>query len=133
MSEPMYVHNQPTFLNAAALVATTKAPEALLATLKDLEVAAGRDLAAPRWSPRPLDLDIICYGGRRLRSRTLSLPHERWRERPFVSVPVSDLFCSTAASGGCPGEVRTNSAYIQYNIYNIIYIYIYNIYNILYI
>jgi 2-amino-4-hydroxy-6-hydroxymethyldihydropteridine diphosphokinase len=110
MSEPMYVHNQPAFLNAAALVATALTPDGLLAMLKDLEVSAGRDMSAPRWGPRPLDLDVICYGGRRLRSRTLTLPHERWRERPFVTVPVSDLWCSTDTSGAGRYDVRPEVA-----------------------
>ena len=101
LSEPMHVRSQPTFLNAAALVATAHSPQDLLLHLKDLEVEAGRDLAAPRWGPRPLDLDIIFFGGRRLRSRTLELPHARWHERPFVTVPVGELYRERGPA--CPG------------------------------
>lgn len=48
-------------------------------------------IAAGRWGPRPLDLDIIFYGSHNLQHERLVIPHERWRQRPFVLAPLVDL------------------------------------------
>lgn len=99
-SEPMYVEDQPPFTNAAALIATTLAPHDLLAALKRAEQQGGRNLAdGVRWGPRPLDLDIVFYGRERVRTERLTIPHERWRERPFVTVPVGELARAGDAAG----------------------------------
>jgi 2-amino-4-hydroxy-6-hydroxymethyldihydropteridine diphosphokinase / dihydropteroate synthase len=91
LSAPMHVEDQPKFLNAAALVGTDLDPHALLAHCKDIERNAGRSAGGQRWGPRPLDLDIIFYNSFRCNTEQLTVPHPRWHERPFVSVPVSDL------------------------------------------
>src|SRR5687767_8951355 len=55
---------QPDYLNAAARLATTLGPRALLDVLLAVERAAGRDrTAGARWGPRPLDLDLLLYDG----------------------------------------------------------------------
>ena len=96
---PLHLEEQPPFLNAAALVATTRAPHELLAMLKLCEEHAGRDLqGGVRWGPRPLDLDIIFYGDQTVETQELSVPHKRWRERSFVTFPVADLFRETDAT-----------------------------------
>lgn len=81
---------QRDFYNAAALLRTRLSPMGLLVELKRLEVRAGRR-RGPRWGPRPLDLDLIFYGGARLRTPFLELPHPRWAERGFVRAPLAEL------------------------------------------
>ena len=49
-----------------------------------LQAELGRDLHGKRWGPRPLDLDIIFYGGVQHNEDGLQIPHPRWEERPFV-------------------------------------------------
>ncbi|GIL43483.1 hypothetical protein Vafri_947 [Volvox africanus] len=96
-----YVTDQPSFLNAAVLARTNLTPRELLRALKQVEVEAGRDLSGgQRFGPRPLDLDIVFYGAGLYRDEKLEVPHPRWRERPFVQAPVSDLLYrrDTAAS-----------------------------------
>lgn len=46
----------------------------------------GRQQGGQRWGPRPLDLDIIFYGGASVHEAGLEIPHPRWHERPFVQV-----------------------------------------------
>jgi 2-amino-4-hydroxy-6-hydroxymethyldihydropteridine diphosphokinase len=59
-TDPAYVKDQPSFLNAACHIRTSLSPSDLLASLKDMEQQAGRDLVAgQRNGPRPLDIDII--------------------------------------------------------------------------
>lgn len=74
---PAYVADQPNFLNAALLAKTDLKPLELLAVLKDLEAKAGRQTGGIRFGPRPLDLDIIFYGGQALRHDSLEIPHPR--------------------------------------------------------
>jgi 2-amino-4-hydroxy-6-hydroxymethyldihydropteridine diphosphokinase len=85
---------QPRYLNAVALVAAPLPPAALLRLLKRIEREAGRGLGR-RWGPRPLDIDILDHGGRRIgwlsRRREpgrLVLPHPEMHTRAFVLVPL---------------------------------------------
>jgi 2-amino-4-hydroxy-6-hydroxymethyldihydropteridine diphosphokinase len=84
---------QPDYVNAVALVATTLAPRALLARLHDIERRQHRrrERAAPRNAPRTLDLDLLLYGARRIRTSQLTVPHPRMHERAFVLKPLTDL------------------------------------------
>jgi 2-amino-4-hydroxy-6-hydroxymethyldihydropteridine diphosphokinase len=82
---------QPDYLNAVVEVVTDRSPEALLGVAKRLERAAGRDLQAPMWSPRPLDVDLLTVGQMRRTSEDLTLPHPRLAERRFVLQPWADL------------------------------------------
>ncbi|GIX21503.1 MAG: hypothetical protein KatS3mg121_0286 [Gammaproteobacteria bacterium] len=81
---------QPDYLNAVCLVSTRLAPRRLLGLLKALEARQGRR-PGRRWGPRPLDLDILLWGGRRWSDAVLSVPHPRLAERRFVLQPLADL------------------------------------------
>jgi 2-amino-4-hydroxy-6-hydroxymethyldihydropteridine diphosphokinase len=84
---------QPDFVNAVALVETTLPPRALLARLQAIErrQQRRRDAATPRNAPRTLDLDLLLYGARRMRSAQLTVPHPRMHERAFVLRPLTDI------------------------------------------
>ena len=82
--------DQPDFINAVAELATTLAPEALLAQLRRIEHDAGRQ-RLERWGPRSLDLDLLLHGDARIDTETLQLPHPRLHERAFVLVPLAEL------------------------------------------
>lgn len=75
------------FANSAALIATPLGPAALLHQLKQVERQLGRR-PGQRWGARAIDLDIILWSGGRFLSRTLTIPHPHWRERPFVLTPL---------------------------------------------
>lgn len=90
---PEYRHL--TFLNSALLIETMLTPQALLDALHSIEADAGR-IRTTKNAPRPLDIDIICYGdwqvgGIRLNTSNLTLPHPRAIERDFVLLPLSHL------------------------------------------
>jgi len=90
---------QPDFLNTAAAGRTTVPPAAALALARELERAAGREPdrggpsrdPAERWGPRPLDVDLLVWGGLVSADPDLTLPHPRLRERAFVLVPLADV------------------------------------------
>lgn len=92
---PMYVTDQPAFLNMAVSGLTTLSPMDLLAFLKDIESSLGRDLAGLRFGPRPIDLDILLYEGVVLTDPVLGIPHPRMVERAFVLCPLADIAADT--------------------------------------
>lgn len=81
---------QPPFLNAVAELRTGLAPPDLLAALREIERGLGRTPTF-QWGPREIDLDLLLYGSRRLETPTLTLPHPRLLERPFVCEPLAEI------------------------------------------
>ena len=72
------------YLNQVISAETTLSPEALLATLKQIEHALGRPTQYERWAPRIIDLDILIYDNLRLTTSVLTLPHLQLPNRPFL-------------------------------------------------
>jgi 2-amino-4-hydroxy-6-hydroxymethyldihydropteridine diphosphokinase len=85
------VLDQADFLNAAIRIRTDLEPEALLDLCKEIEVARGRALDAPRHSPRPLDVDLLLLGDLELSTERLTLPHPEVSSRRFVLAPLLEL------------------------------------------
>lgn len=94
---------QPSFLNAVATGRTHLAPLDLLRLLQSLEAEAGRLPGGEANGPRPLDLDLLLYGDRRLDLPGLVVPHPRLTERRFVLTPLADLVPELVV----PGTGRT--------------------------
>lgn len=97
-TEPAYVLDQPRFLNAVLRGRTALEPLALLDLLKRIEREQGRRPGL-RFGPRVIDLDILLYGQQSIASETLTIPHLRMRERPFVLVPLAELAPSLRPPG----------------------------------
>ena len=89
-SEPVGWDGGPWYLNAVACGETPMEPEALLAALEAIEAGAGRE-PGPRNAPRPLDLDLLLYDRRTIRTPTLEVPHPRMLGRAFVLWPLAEL------------------------------------------
>lgn len=89
-TEPIGFKDQPWFLNGVVLGESTFSPQELLKALLDLEKMFGR-VRTVRWGPRPLDLDIIFYGDRIIRTEGLVVPHPRAHERRFVLEPAAEV------------------------------------------
>jgi 2-amino-4-hydroxy-6-hydroxymethyldihydropteridine diphosphokinase len=87
---PVGYADQPDFLNMALEAETDLAPLDLLAYLKEVETALGRQPNF-RNGPRPIDLDLIFYDDLALDEPTLQIPHPRLRGRGFVLKPLNDL------------------------------------------
>lgn len=80
----------PDYLNAACAVTTDLTPHDLLRFVKEIEQAIGRR-PAPRWSPRPIDIDILLYGDAVVGDDDLVVPHPLLAVRNFVIVPLAEL------------------------------------------
>ena len=88
---PMYVTDQPYFLNAIAVGQTNTGPYPLLRDLKDLERQLGRNVRE-RFGPREIDLDLVAYGNLVYRLEdVLHVPHPKVAERRFVLEPLCEL------------------------------------------
>jgi 2-amino-4-hydroxy-6-hydroxymethyldihydropteridine diphosphokinase len=81
---------QGTFLNAAAELRTSLAPEALLDRLLAVETALGR-VRRERWGPRTVDLDLLLYDDLVVETDRLTVPHPRLHERRFVLAPLAEI------------------------------------------
>lgn len=90
-TSPMYVTDQPAFLNMAASGSTDLSPLDLLQALKQIEADLGRDFHGLRFGPRPIDLDILLYGDQIIDLPTLQVPHIRMPERAFALAPLADI------------------------------------------
>lgn len=82
---------QPDCINAVAGLLTLLPPPELLAALKAIEAARGRDRTAPRWGPRIIDLDLLVHGWEMRTEGPLILPHQGISERNFVLWPLLDI------------------------------------------
>lgn len=87
---PWGVTDQPAFLNQVVRGNTLIPPHRLLDQLKRIEKKMGRQETI-RFGPRLIDLDILLYGQRVVRSRRLQIPHPRMLERAFVLVPLVEI------------------------------------------
>ncbi len=87
---PAYVTDQPVFLNAVLVGKTKLEPLSLLWKVKDIEKDVGR-LPTYRYGPRVIDIDIIFYGDKLLKTDELTVPHARLEERDFVLRPLCDI------------------------------------------
>ncbi|SNX84735.1 related to multifunctional folic acid synthesis protein [Melanopsichium pennsylvanicum] len=90
---PMYLVDQPNFLNAACRIATKLSPHDLLALTQSIELKLGRDKAGvPDKGPRCVDLDILLYDNLEINDAPrLMVPHPGIKEREFVLEPLKDI------------------------------------------
>jgi 2-amino-4-hydroxy-6-hydroxymethyldihydropteridine diphosphokinase len=92
----------PSYLNVVVAIRSALDPGSLLAELNRIEHAHGR-VREVRWGDRTLDIDIVDFGGLRIATDQLTLPHPRAAERAFVLVPWLEI--EPAATLGDHGRV----------------------------
>jgi len=72
------------------LLETTLDPAALLGHCRAIEAERGRE-RRERWGPRTLDLDIVRYGTKTVRSPDLTIPHSELPNRDFWQREIAEL------------------------------------------
>ena len=93
--------DQPDFVNAVAQIATSLAPQALLAAMLAIEQRFGRERSFLN-APRTLDLDLLLYDAQTMAEPGLTLPHPRMHERAFVLAPLLEIAPACVIPGRGP-------------------------------
>ena len=81
---------QPRYLNAVVQLECGLPPQRLLAILKQIELDLGRQ-KGPRWSARPMDLDVLIWDGQVIADPNLQVPHLDLHRRRFALEPLCEL------------------------------------------
>ncbi len=81
---------QSDYINAAAMLESSLTAEQLLQKLHTIEVSQGRE-RNEKWAARTLDLDILLYGGLKIQTERLTIPHAQIQYRNFVVHPLFEI------------------------------------------
>lgn len=95
-SDPVGFADQPNYLNLCLSMSCSLRPPALLQATLAIEQQLGRVRSSNRNGPRTVDIDLLFWAGGNWASEELTLPHPRWAERGFVTVPMRHLLQSPA-------------------------------------
>ena len=79
---------QDDFHNSVILVKTNLQPQAFLTYVLEVERKFGRRRSFEN-APRTLDIDMIFYENRTMKTKSLTLPHPSWKERESVLIPMA--------------------------------------------
>src|SRR5215471_7182355 len=69
------------YVNAVIKIRTRLNPVRLLHLLLELELKLGRDPKHEKWSPRPIDLDLLFFGDEIIKTQPLKVPHPELHKR----------------------------------------------------
>ena len=93
--------DQPFFYNAVIIIKTNLQPHALLMHLHRVEKRFGR-LRSFKDAPRTLDLDILFFDKREVKSKNLIIPHKEWYKRESVMIPLMEVSMGTLKTRRLP-------------------------------
>ena len=82
--------DQPSFVNQALEVMTLLSPEELMNQILDIEMEMGR-IRNQKWAPRLIDIDVIFFGDKVIKTENLTVPHPFMHKRNFVLVPLLEI------------------------------------------
>ena len=89
-TEPVGLLKQRKFLNAVVKIQTFLAPHELLAVCKEVEGILKRKKTF-KDGPRNIDVDILLYGNKVVKSKSLTIPHKEILKRRFVLAPFAEI------------------------------------------
>jgi 2-amino-4-hydroxy-6-hydroxymethyldihydropteridine diphosphokinase len=89
-TEPVGFADQPDFYNLVVRGHTRLDALGLLQRAREIEAALGRHRSFPN-APRTIDVDVLAYGDRVMRTEELTLPHPRLHLRGFVLHPLVEI------------------------------------------
>jgi 2-amino-4-hydroxy-6-hydroxymethyldihydropteridine diphosphokinase len=79
------------FLNLAVKFETSLDVRSVVSQLRAIEDSLGRDRSQPRFSKRPIDLDILLYDDLTINESGIQVPRDEILESAFVLKPLCDL------------------------------------------
>jgi len=90
-TEPVGPAGQAPYLNQVVIFATAAPAAEILAAAHEIETQLGR-VRDQRWGARTMDIDLLLCGAERHATAQLQVPHPRLTERPFVLVPLAEVY-----------------------------------------
>ena len=97
-TEPWGFESSNKFLNAVVCCETTLTPHQLLGATQQIERDMGRTTksakgktAKPKYTDRPIDIDILLYDDITLDEPDLKIPHPLMLQRDFVMIPLREI------------------------------------------
>lgn len=89
-TKPYGYKKQRKFLNAVVKLKTVLSPGNFLLLCKKVEKEIGREKSS-RWGPRKIDVDILFFDRKVLKSKKLIIPHKDLHNREFVLTPLAEI------------------------------------------
>lgn len=89
---PFGAIDQPTYLNAAAIVQTERTPIQLKTeVLEFIEQTLGRDRQVDKFASRTIDIDIMLFNDQIFEMGHRHIPDAELVERAFVALPMAEI------------------------------------------
>lgn len=93
-TEPWQMTSENWFVNAVIQISTTLEPETLLKECKRIEASLGRIKNPDEkggYKDRTVDIDIIFYDKKIMKTDDLTIPHPLFHKRVFMLVPMLEI------------------------------------------
>jgi len=81
----------PDFINLAVGFRTDRSLREVVAGLHEIEALCGRPCDAPKWTSRPIDLDILLYGDLVHEEAGLKLPRPCLLKQAYMLGPMAEI------------------------------------------
>ena len=90
-TEPVGYKEQSLFLNLVCQITTDLNSRELLYLAKAIENKMGRRPSGQKNSPRLIDIDILFFNNKIMKTQDLTIPHPRLVQRAFVLIPLAEI------------------------------------------
>ncbi len=90
LNPPFGFLKQNYFLNGIISLKTNLAPNEFLKNMQRLEKRFGRKRSFQD-APRTLDIDIIFFDNKKIKTKKLTIPHKDWANRESVIIPLKRM------------------------------------------
>lgn len=82
---------QEDFYNQALEVRTYNSPEKTMYLILEIEKEMGRVRTNNQYEARIIDIDILFFGHKVIKTKDLIIPHPKFHERNFAMLPMMDI------------------------------------------
>lgn len=91
-TEAWGVENQPDFINMVIAVQSSLSSEDVLSCCLSIEQDLGREREGKeKWHQRVIDVDVLFYEDKVIKTDSLTVPHPFIQERNFVLFPLAEI------------------------------------------
>ncbi|MDD2634347.1 MAG: 2-amino-4-hydroxy-6-hydroxymethyldihydropteridine diphosphokinase [Bacteroidales bacterium] len=91
LSEPWGFQHAKYFTNAVIRLYSDQKPKDILKTIQSIEIEMKRTRTSTGYQGRTMDIDILYYGNKQIKSENLEIPHPKIKDRLFVLLPLKEI------------------------------------------